>query len=141
MIRKCKSCGCLLPKANKDYCSSLCYGLSMKRNPTKNNIRRRSLRKALREGLKKRCLSCGSRKKLEIHHEDYRSEDSFVILCQPCHIRHHIINGTWGKKRIHSINKKCLICGRMFESTWKKKTCSAACLSKLGAINAMKRWG
>jgi len=139
-MRKCKECGSLLPKANKSFCSSLCYGLSMKRNPTKKNIRRRSLRKAKREGLKRKCMSCGSINKLEVHHEDYRSEDSFVVLCQSCHIQHHIRNGTWGRKRIHSLEKKCCICGKKFISSWKKKTCSDKCLSKIGAINAKKRW-
>src|SRR3990167_1446719 len=101
-------------------------------------IRKQSQR---RESLSGKCCGrCGSSESLQRHHPSYTSSD-FEIVCQTCHTAIHVSDGSWGKgsKRI----KDCAICGKPFVPSHSKKhkTCSAACLSELGRVNAQKRWG
>ena len=61
-----------------------------------------------------------------------------MILCGPCHVEADKAAGFRRTKQ----QKPCKVCGTMFTPSHSKKhsTCSPACLSEIGRINAMKRW-
>jgi len=107
----------------------------------KQTIRKASQRLISLEG--RFCASCGADSNLQRHHPIY--EPSAVqILCQSCHTALHMADGTWGKgpKDSSKYIRDCVICGRIFQANHSKlgKTCSRACLSELGRLNASKRW-
>lgn len=99
-------------------------------------IRKRSQREVSLVG--KVCERCGLSENLERHHPNYLSSDC-VILCQECHRKADSQDGTRPKKK----TKTCVVCSKVFvpNHSKKHKTCGKFCLSELGRINALKRWG
>ena len=87
----------------------------------------------------KACAECGSTHRLQRHHPDYTKPTHVVILCQACHVRADLEAGTRKTKQ----PKVCKVCGKDFMPSHSKKhnTCNPECLSAIGRMNAMKRWG
>lgn len=87
----------------------------------------------------KTCQKCGGTHRLQRHHPDYSKPEEVEILCQPCHVKADMEAGYRHAKQ----PKLCKVCGKEFMPTHSKKhnTCSPTCLSEIGRINAMKRWG
>lgn len=85
-----------------------------------------------------KCEKCGSAENLQRHHSDYSKPTEVQILCQACHVKADLKDGTRRKKPM----QKCEICGKMFNplDSHQHKTCGAVCLSKLGRMNAENRW-
>lgn len=85
------------------------------------------------------CQECGATGKLQRHHPDYSKPDQVEILCIPCHVKADQRDGHRHVKQMRA----CKVCGTMFLPSHSKKssTCSSACLSTVGRMNAMKRWG
>jgi hypothetical protein len=102
----------------------------------KNTIRKRAQRT---EPDPTMCQECGATGSLERHHPDYTDPDRFEVLCQPCHVRADLRDGTRRQKK----RKACKVCGAMFLPSHSKKhtTCGPECLSEIGRRNARKRWG
>ena len=99
-------------------------------------------RKAAQRAIKAvKCETCGATEHLQRHHPDINKPLEVQVLCQRCHTEIHLADGTWGQGE--RAKATCVICGKTFLplDSHPHKTCSAACLSKLGRQNAMKRWG
>lgn len=84
------------------------------------------------------CENCGATGALERHHPNYSEPDRVEVLCHPCHVKADQRDGHRRTKE----PKACKVCGTMFVPSHSKKhsTCSAACLSAIGRINALNRW-
>lgn len=102
----------------------------------KNAIRKRS-QKLIPE--LERCQECHATENLERHHPDYSTPDRVEILCQTCHVKADLRDGT----RVRKKEKPCKMCGKFFlpKHSRKSTTCGLDCLRDLGRRNAMKRWG
>lgn len=85
------------------------------------------------------CAECGSTARLQRHHQDYARPTDVVILCQVCHVK---ADQAMGSRKVKQ-PKACKVCGKAFIPCHSKKhnTCGAECLSAIGRMNAMKRWG
>lgn len=86
----------------------------------------------------KRCEQCNSTERLQRHHQTYSSSEC-QILCQACHVKADQVDGFRRTKQ----SKDCIVCGSSFipSHTKKHNTCSKACLSIIGRINAQKKMG
>jgi len=65
------------------------------------------------EKYKFKCAKCGSKKKLEIHHINKKSDnrlESLILVCSKCHLT-HCHGGVFTKK-----NKVCIRCSHTWES-------------------------
>ena len=103
---------------------------------TKNSVRK--LAQLIAPNLEE-CEKCGATENLSRHHPDYSQPYRFEILCRPCHIKADIRDG----HRKSKATRPCAVCKTEFlpSHSKKHKTCSAACLSEIGRLNAEKRWG
>ena len=102
-------------------------------------VRKRSQR--LKSLIGEKCVRCGKGGvRLHRHHRTM-TETDFIILCVKCHQEEHkrLGTGAWTRKKQNQI---CVICGTSFIplDSHKHKTCSPSCLSKIGLLNARKRW-
>lgn len=87
------------------------------------------------------CEICGGSIRVQRHHHDHQSALSVRFLCQSCHTKEEVLAGTWGigpKKK-----KVCKNCGKEFERYTHSRVqlCGKQCLSQIGRLNALKRWG
>lgn len=85
------------------------------------------------------CERCGSTNRLQRHHPDYTQPTTIIVLCQTCHVKADMEDGSRRKRQ----PKACTVCGTTFTqySHSRVKCCSKDCLSELGRRNAQKRWG
>ena len=128
--------------AKRRFCSPLCFGVSQRKETATANTGRR---RAQRLYAASPCSICGSTTKIQRHHVDgnplNNHPDNIMVICQPCHIRRHNHEKTWGKGQVQEA--RCQICQTIFQPKRSRNNTicqNSACLSELGRRASRKRW-